>query len=220
MKRILMTIIFTSMALTQVAYAETQYVSDQLRITLRSGQGNQFAIIRALESGVKLEVIEQTDTGYTQVKLEDGTEGWVRSQYLIDEPIAKHKLLRAEAKLEKLSASLANLKAERNKLREENKSLSATKDELTGENKDISDRIKYLSEVAAKPQLELEKSNSALQQSNIELEKSLQRLDQENQVLRDRSQREWFIAGAGVLLGGMLLGLIFPKIRWKRKSAW
>ena len=52
------------------------------------------------------------------------------------------------------------------------------------------------------------------------LEKELQLIQQENQSLKDRSQREWFIAGAGVLLGGMLLGLIIPKLRWRKKSGW
>ena len=52
------------------------------------------------------------------------------------------------------------------------------------------------------------------------LEKELQLLHQENQSLKDRSQREWFIAGAGVLLGGLLLGLIIPKFSWRKKSSW
>ena len=202
-------------------YAETtHYVSDQLRITLRSGQGNQYQIIRALESGTPLVVTEQTDTGYSHVRLDDGTEGWVRSQYLITEPIAKDRLATAEARLEKLSKQLKVLKQERDTLREENKTLASVKQQLEKETTGLSDKLKYVTEVTGKPKLELEESNNTLQQANLELEKGLQRLSQEVQVLRDRSNREWFIAGAGVLIAGMLLGLIFPKIRWKRKSSW
>jgi len=213
-------LLFAGISLPQTAVAETFYVSDQLRITLRSGQGNQFQIIRALESGTPLEVTEQTDTGYSQVRLEDGTEGWVRSQYLVNEPIAKDKLSKAELKLKKLTKSLGTIKTERDSLREENKVLGNAKQRLDKDIASLSDKVKYITEVAAKPQLELETSNTRLQQANLELEKGMQRLGQENQVLRDRSNREWFIAGAGVLIAGMLLGLILPKIRWKRKSSW
>ena len=73
--------------------------------------------------------------------------------------------------------------------------------------------------MAAQPIL-LDKQNRELKQQNVSLEKELQLIQQENQVLKDRSQREWFIAGAGVLLGGMLLGLILPKLRWRKKSGW
>ncbi len=213
-------LVLLGMLQVQTAMAETFYVSDQLRITLRSGQGNQFQIIRALESGTKLDVTQQTDTGYSQVRLEDGTEGWVRSQYLTKDPIAKDKLDKVELKLEKLETSLVAIKKERDALREENKVLSTEKQQFEKTNSTLSEKIKYVTEIAAKPQLELEASNSKLQQANLELEKGLQRLSQENQVLRDRSNREWFIAGAGVLIAGMLLGLIVPKIRWKRKSNW
>jgi SH3 domain protein len=42
-------------------------------------------------------------------------------------------------------------------------------------------------------------------------------LDEENTSLRDRTNRDWFLAGAGVLFGGILLGLLVPKLR-KRKN--
>ena len=204
---------------SSIAYAETQYVSDKLRITLRTGQGTQFQIIRALESGTKLEVIEQTENGYTHVKTEDGTEGWVRSQYLIPEPIAADKLARAEKQLEKYKAQLAAVKKERNELRKEKKELSNSKNSLTAKSSSLEAELARLSKVAAKPIL-LDKENRNLQQENVKLEKDLQMIHQENQVLKDQANREWFIAGAAVLLGGILLGLVIPKIRFKPKSTW
>jgi len=212
---ILLFILVTS----STAYAETQYVSDKLRITLRTGQGTEFQIIRALESGTKLEVLEQTETGYTNVKTEDGTEGWVRSQYLIPEPIAAHKLLKAEVQLEKYKTQLESLKTERTNLRKERKELSATKNSLSEKSSSLESELARLSKVAAKPIL-LDKENRSLQQENVKLGKDLQMIHQENQVLKDKANREWFIAGAAVLLGGILLGLIIPKIRFNKKSTW
>ncbi len=41
-----------------------------------------------------------------------------------------------------------------------------------------------------------------------------------NRALKERAERDWFLAGAGVLLAGMIIGLIVPKIRWKRRRGW
>ncbi len=216
MKRIILILV---LATSSLAYAETQYVSDKLRITLRTGQGTQFQIIRALESGTKLEVIEQTESGYTHVKTEDGTEGWVRSQYLIPEPIAQQKLEKAEAQLEKYKVEVGALKTERKELRTERNELKKLKKSLSNKSGTLESELARLSKVAAKPIL-LDKENRSLQQENVKLEKDLQMIHQENQVLKDQSNREWFIAGAAVLLGGILLGLVIPKMRFSKKSSW
>ena len=218
MKSYLLTVIL--LVSTGLVQAKTyQYVSDQLRITLRTGQGNTYQIIKTLHSGTKLEVLETTDTGYTQVRLEDGTEGWVRTQYLSEEPIARTQLATAESKLERAQAQNKQLREEVDNLRKQNKELTGDQSGLSSQLKTAESELARLTEVAAKPIL-LDKENRELQQRNIAQEKELQIMAQENQVLKDRSQREWFLAGAGVLLGGILLGLIIPKVRWKKKSNW
>ena len=45
-------------------------------------------------------------------------------------------------------------------------------------------------------------------------------LDQEVNMLRDQSTRQWFMMGAGVLLFGIFLGLMIPRMRKTRKSDW
>ncbi len=202
-----------------MAAEEIQYVSDQLVITLRSGQGAQYQILKTLPSGTKLIVLENTETGYTRVETEDGVEGWVRTQYLTPEPIAKQKLTATEKKLARISGQNAKLKAELAELRKKTAELEAERTELLNKHKASSAELARLSEVAAKPIL-LDQQNRELKQQNIALEKDLELLRQENQVLKDRSQREWFIAGALVLFGGIILGLLAPKIRWKKRGSW
>ncbi len=198
---------------------DIQYVSDQLVITLRTGQGSTYQIIRTLPSGTKLDVLEMTDTGYARVRTEDGDEGWIRSQYLSPEPIARLKLQTAEKNLDKLNAENTRLQEETKKLRKQRHELKSTNKDLLTRVKTAESELSRLGKVAAKPIL-LDRENRKLQQQNISLEKKLQMIAQENQVLRDRSQREWFIAGAIVLLGGIFLGLLLPKIRWKKKNSW
>ena len=205
--------------LSFAAQAKTQYVSDHLVITVRTGQGAQFQIIKTLESGEHVEVLEVTDTGYTQVETSDGTEGWVRTQYLADEPVAKEKLVRAEARLLKTRTALKKIKEDFASLSKEHKILSANQSALSTDKKQLDAELARLNEVAKKPII-LDRQNRQLQEANVTLEKDLQRLNQENHSLKDRSQREWFIAGALVLFGGMILGFIIPKLRGRKRSTW
>ena len=201
------------------AHAETQYVSDHLVITVRTGQGAQFQIIKTLESGEHVKVLETTDTGYTRIETSDGTEGWVRSQYLAEEPVAREQLAKAEAQLLKTKTALSKFKENFTQLSKEHKVLTQQLATLSAEKIKLDSDLARLNEIAKKPII-LDRQNRQLQQKNVTLEKDLQRLNQENHSLNDRSQREWFIAGALVLFGGILLGLLIPKLRSKKRSAW
>lgn len=197
----------------------TQYVSDHLVITMRSGQGSQYQILKTLPSGTRLEILETSDTGYTKVRNAEGVEGWVLSRYLSPEPIAKEKLAVAQGRLQRLKEKNAELKQELTELQKSHRELEAERATLASKTESASAEVERLNQVAAQPIL-LDKQNRELKQQNVSLEKELQLLQQENQSLKDSSQREWFIAGAGVLLGGLLLGLIVPKLRWRKKSSW
>lgn len=197
----------------------TQFVSDHLVITMRSGQGSQYQILKTLPSGTRLEVLETSETGYSNVRTADGAEGWVLSRYLSPEPIAKEKLAVAQGKLQRLEEKNTELKQNLAALQKNRAELEAERTALVSKTESADAELQRLNQVAAQPIL-LDKQNRELKQQNVSLEKELQLLQQENQSLKDSSQREWFIAGAGVLLGGMLLGLIIPKLRWRKKSSW
>lgn len=201
------------------AHAKTQYVSDHLVITVRTGQGAQFQIIKTLQSGEHVKVLETTDTGYTQIETSDGTEGWVRTQYLADEPVASEKLVRAEAKLVQTRTALKKIREAFSTLSKDHKVLLQTQGTLSTDKKQLDTELARLNKIAKKPIL-LDRQNRELQQKNVSLEKDLQRLNQENHSLKDRSQREWFIAGALVLFGGLILGLIIPKLRGRKTNSW
>ena len=205
--------------LSSAAQSQTQYVSDHLVITVRTGQGAQFQIIKTLESGEHVKVLEVTDTGYTQIETSDGVEGWVRTQYLAEEPVASEKLVKAEARLLKTQTALKKLKETYTTLKTEHKTLSTSQATLSTDKKQLDTELARLNEVAKKPII-LDRQNRQLQEKNVTLEKDLQRLNQENHSLKDRSQREWFIAGALVLFGGLILGLLIPKLRSRKRSSW
>ncbi len=198
--------------------ADVMYVSDQLRITLRTGQGNQHRIIKTISSGTHLEIMEMTDD-YARVKTSDGTEGWVRTQYLMDEPVAREKLAAAEQKVAESSAQMAELKEQLAKLQTDRNALKKSNAELSSNKQGLEKRMAHLEEVSTRP-IQLDKENKRLKEANVSLENELQLKNQENQVLKDKSDREWFVIGAAVLLGGIILGLIFPKLRFKKRGSW
>jgi SH3 domain protein len=46
-------------------------------------------------------------------------------------------------------------------------------------------------------------------------------LEQRNLELTNRNKQDWFLIGAGVVVAGVLIGLILPNLRLKRRrSTW
>lgn len=204
-------------ALSGSALAETRYVDDTLIITLRTGQGNAYQILRTLTSGTAMEALEGDDK-YTRVRLQDGTEGWVLTQYLTNQPVARDRLAQAEQKLARLENENQQLKKDLVALRSEKKTVEGEHKQLSGTADKLQNELERLKSVAARP-VELEKQNTEMRQRLQELELQSRMLQEENTAMRDRANRDWFLAGAGVLFAGLLLGLILPKLR-KRSSGW
>lgn len=199
--------------------AATTYVSDHLVITLRTGQGNQYQILKTLPSGSVLTVLQQTQSGYTQVRTSDGTEGWVRTQYLSNDPPAAMELAKTKDKLAKVEDKLNQTQQALNELSKQKTQLDSQYGKLQSEHKSTAAELTKLSQIAAHPQ--------QLQSENVELRKKFAKMSdeytlikQENQVLKDRSKRNWFLAGALVIIIGIIIGLIIPKLRFRRKDGW
>ena len=206
----------TLLGISWQAAAVSNYVSDKLVITLRSGQGTTYQILRSLPSGTKLDVLV-VEGEYSQVRTEDGLEGWVRNQYLVDEPVAEDKLIQANSRIEKYQAENAQLQKRISELNQSKCGLDGNIKRLDKDNRSMKAELEKLREVAARP-IELAKQNETMKKRLLDLEMETQLLSEKNVTLKDRSQRDWFIAGAGVLLAGLFMGLILPKLR--RRSSW
>lgn len=66
------------------ALAETAYVTDQLRLGLHRAADTSDRAFRTLESGQELEILSQ-NRNYAQVRLPDGTVGYVKVAYTVTE---------------------------------------------------------------------------------------------------------------------------------------
>lgn len=204
------------MALPIVVSAETRYVSDHLLITLRTGKGTEYQVIKSLPSGTRLELLDD-DGEYSHVRTEDGTEGWARNQYLIDTPIAKDKLATAEQKLEKLQETRKQLQQQIKALKSDKDTVEKERDTFSADLAKVQKELDMLQKVAAQP-IKTAKQNEKLKAEVETLQQETTRLTEENKHLADSSQRDWFLTGAGVLGGGLVLGLLLPLLRPRRRT--
>jgi len=202
------------------ALAETRYVSDQLEITMRSGKSTSHGIVRMLRSGTPVEVLDSDkDSGYTQVRTSGGKEGWVLSRFLMKGPAARERLAAAEKELAELELENRKMTTAMQSIKEEKSSLLKEKNSLAGESRKTSQELAEIKRTASSA-LAMDSENKDLKSRVVALERNLQTLQQENESLKDRTARDWFMVGAGVVLLGIVVGLIIPRIRWRRKSSW
>jgi SH3 domain protein len=214
--------ILISAALLTPIFAQaqtTRYVSDKLEITMRNGQGVKFNIRKMLESGTRLEVLETDPAGYSKVRTTDGVEGWVLTRYLTNTPSARDQLEASQKRV-------ANLELEIAKYKEEISSLSNQNSDVDTQNMSLKEKSQRLSKEL--DDLRRTASNAvALDNENRQLKEKLQEIDHENQslviennALKDNSTRSWFLVGAAVLFAGILLGIILPRLKVRKKDSW
>jgi len=202
------------------AAAETRYVSDQLEITLRTGTSTQNAIIRMLPSGTRLETLQVDEaSGYTRVRGPNGVEGWVLTRYLMDQPAARDQLAAANSRVESLTARVTELSQQLETLRNERDALGAERSGLDAELGDVQAELERIRRASASA-LELDKANRELRTRLAAAEQAGDGLRAEISELKRNTQRDWFLAGAGVLVLGLILGLVLPRMRMRRRSGW
>ena len=207
-------------AVSGLAQAETRYVSDRLEIQMRTGKGTQFKILRMLPSGTALEVLEvDQQNGYSRVRSAGGVEGWVLNRYLMKGKAARDRLAEAEKELARLELENRKLSASVGELKNVKGSIDQERGALSKENRKLSQELEAIRRTASSA-LAIDAENKDLKSKIVAYERQAQTLKQENEGLKDRTARDWFMVGAGVIILGMIIGLIIPRIRWRKKSSW
>lgn len=221
MKYLLALVLFMSSLLSiNVSFAETtRYVSDELEITMRNGQGVKFAIRKMLTSGTKLDVVETDPSGYSKVRTENGTEGWVLTRYLDNQPSSRNRLAASEQKVANLELEIAQYKTEVEALSSQNSDTGSQNLTLTETSQRLSKELEDLRRTASNA-MALDAENHQLKEQLQEIDHQTQLLIIENSGLKDNNAKTWFLVGAAVLIAGLLLGLIIPRLRFQKKSSW
>lgn len=85
-------------------WAATAYVSDELVLNVYSELNQQGQRLATLHSGTAVETLG-TSADFTQVRLGDGTTGWVKTAYLITHEPATVRMKQLEEELDRTKAT-------------------------------------------------------------------------------------------------------------------
>ena len=187
------------------SWAETRYVTDNFKITMRTGTGSEHKIIVMLRSGAKVELLEPGQE-WSKIRYQD-KEGWVLTRYLAsNEPCS--------LTLSNLNQRYMNLNIEKAALLEKNEDLSAANKRLQNA---FSTQKKNLEQVSSEYETLKQESSDFLklktdyEQTSKELaitKANAEKIANENQRLLKNQTIKWFMVGAGVLLIGFVIGFI------------
>jgi len=210
------------MTVAAAAAAETVYIRDTLYVPLRGGQSAEHRILhRGIRSGTPLELIRHNEeTGYSLVRMEDGLEGWLQTQYLVDEPIAQDQLEDTEQQLLDLEAEHQQALLRIRELEEENAALT---EELAGLNERHAQTTEELAEIRALSEdtIRIKEQNESLRAEQEALNQQIDALLIANDELQNDSSQEWFLRGGAVVIIALVLGFWFARRIYHRNiSTW
>ena len=219
---ILFIVAFTVSASINSVFADTRYVSDRLIISVRDGQNQNAAVLGYIETGEPVDVLEEKED-LLRIRTEDLIEGWVRAKYIDSE---KPKVLIIENLENEIKALNKNIKTVKNEQDSVSNTLSKTKKMYQEEIEELKEEVNINQKFAAKAKSDFIQLNKKytnllkhskntegligevekLKKLNAELNTEVKSLrkDQKNPLKSNRIQS--FIAGAGVLLFGFILG--------------
>ncbi len=220
MKKYLLSVLLIISFTAPSAFAETRYIHDVLRVDMRSGPTTGHRIINFLKSGTPVEVISTSDDGtWTQIKAR-GKTGWVQTQYLTKNRVAKDLLKEAVATAESLkeknrslSEQLKATQKELNELKKLQSSMEVTKNQLQTK----LEKIQRTAEQA----IQTEKNHNKLLKDYEIVQAELENLRNQNEILKHDNLKDGIKWGAICVLIGVIIALLIPRMTArKRRSEW
>ncbi len=207
---------FLSLAIATSLYAETRYISDQLLVTVRSGKGNQFKILETLPTSTPVTVLE-VDKNYVKVLTAKGAEGYILRHYVTTSLPKKVQIKQLKKEIAGLQQQLETQQQEFQTYLDESASRKTQLDELSTQLDQTRQSLEK-QEVEYKTLLSnsenvlslTEESQHLVEENNL-LNSELLILREENQNFHRSNMIQWFLAGAGVFLGGWIIGKISRK---------
>lgn len=198
-----------------VSQAETLYISDFLRITMRTGPGIDNKIIEMIESGQTVTVLEQGPE-WTKIQLPTGKEGWVLNRFLTPNPPSGLLLKKLEEKHAELSLQVTTLIDENERLRNENQRLDAELKTSSRNLKKVTDSYQTLKSGSAE-YLDLKSIYEKMVAQLDQQKKRAQNVEKELERIQFHKNIRWFLSGASVLVIGFLIG--FSSRRQRRRPS-
>ena len=221
----LLFVISSGLTFSAPSWSEAAYVIDIIYVQVRSGKGNQYRIIETgIPSGSRMEKIreEEDDNGnlWSYVETSKGNQGWVQSQYLQNQAIAKDQLAAAQRQLTELRQQQQSVSGKASDLETQNSELRSQLNAATSQANQLRQELEQIKVISAGA-LSLNENNQKLMEEREVLKTRIDVVEAENERLSDESNQTWFLYGAIAVGIGCLLTLIVQRVRVKRRhSEW
>lgn len=218
MKTTIRSILLCLLVCAPVAYGSPAWVSDEFEIMLRTGPSTNNAIQLMISSGKRLEVLERNaESGYSRVRTEGGTEGWVLTRYLMNEASAREQLETLTGQLTNANTLGTSLNSKLRAIKAEYDSANRRIATLEREKAAVDQELANLKKTAANV-LGIHERNKNLADELSDVQMRADTLQAENRRLSSQTTRYWFMTGALVLVVGIVLGIWLPRVRWQRRT--
>ena len=206
---VFLVLIFTPHVLAAVG--DVNYISDELKVPLRSGPSAGHRILhRGLPSGTRLTILAVSDDeedGFTQIRTDGGMEGWVRSQYLVATPIARHKLAAANRRIQQLETKLDKERKARVSIQTEFKDSETNNRTLNTQTQTLAKELEDLKRISGDA-INEHARNVELTKQNERLVEEVGQLSTTVRNLEANVERDWLLYGGGLVLIGLILGIM------------
>ena len=169
------------------AMAEKRYVTDRILLGIHIEADEASTLIKSIPSGTELEVLD-TAEGFIEIKLEDGTEGWVSSGFVMEQAPATRKYDVLAHEYEKTTQTLDKLKID---LAKKERELEVRRDQLSNANTSIKEYKKRKNgKVVADPEIE-KKLIASLDEVEV-LKNKISELEKKPELKLDIDQKQIF----------------------------
>ena len=200
------------LAVSQFSFADEVYIRDILYVPLRGGESTKHRIIhRGIRSGTPLERLQINEqTGFTRVRTANGLEGWLQTQYLVDEPIASTQLDDVKSEMRSLDTlhqqTLLSLRA----AKEAKETLTREQQNLADHNARLVEDLATITTLSGNV-IAIDEQNKQLSEERDVLLQEINDLNELTDALSDDRAQQWFLRGAGAVLIGLLLGFLLGR---------
>lgn len=220
--RFIIPIIFGLCLMGQTSWAETHYVTDLIKIGLRTGPSLENKIIHFLSSGQPVEPLESQE-GWSRVRVsekdKDDFEGWVLSRYLITRLPWKNLTTSLEEENSVLKERIFNLERGWKEASQNEQRLKTNQVKKTNDLQELQREYEIL-KTGSKDFLKLKQEQTTTRILLKTLQEKSEMLTIENESLRSSQRTKWFATGAVVLLCGLMIGLVMGRKQRKRKPSY
>ncbi len=187
--------------------AESAYIVDVIRVSVRSGPAADQKPVGLVESGNAVEVLKPGEE-WSLIRMANGAEGYVQSRYLTQAQPIRFRYDQLQEKQKILAAQAAAVAEENSRLKADVERMAALQKELEAVRAEFDRFRREAADVTA-----LKARHEAAAAELAESRQRVAELEAQPAEILTLGNLYWFLGGAGVLLVGFLTGFSVKRQR-------